>query len=230
MGVGDILSRTFAVWGKNAVAYGLLGLIFGSPALIATILDPTYQSQVLGTIARVGGGLAGLVVSGAVTYGVFQQLRGEKVSLSQCVQVGLSRFVPIFLTGLLLGLALMVGFACLVIPGLILLPGLYVAVPVATVENPGPVDSLKRSWALTQGNKLNIFFAVLVMGLAVGLVTGVIAFIVAIISTAAMMQVVIQAISLFIGAVGGVMGAVVYHDLRVKKDGLATDDLVKVFQ
>jgi hypothetical protein len=42
--------------------------------------------------------------------------------------------------------------------------------PIASLENRGPVETLKRSWNLTKGYRWNIFAATLVMGLLCGAV------------------------------------------------------------
>jgi len=228
---GNILSRTFSVWKGNALAYGVLGILLGSPVVLATILDPNEENFVLQLIAQLGSTLSGLIVSGAVAFGVFQQLRGERVPLNDCLQKGISRIGPLFVTGIVVSILVTLGMVCLIIPGIILMCGLYVAVPVATVENPGLVDALKRSWSLTMNHKVTIFSSVFVLGIlmailaipvgiAIGFTAGDNVFAIA----------VLQIVMLFFSAIGGVMGAVVYHDLRVKKEGLGTDELVKVFE
>ena len=50
--------------------------------------------------------LLGLVATGAITYGVFQQLRGQRASLRDCLRVGLARLFPVLGVALLVRLAI----------------------------------------------------------------------------------------------------------------------------
>ena len=54
------------------------------------------------------------------------------------------------------------------IPGLIIYTVLWLVVPVAVVERPGIVASLRRSSMLTKGYRWQIFGMVLILGVADG--------------------------------------------------------------
>jgi len=71
-----------------------------------------------------------------------------------------------FLTQILLGLIVMVGVLLFVVPGIIAALGLMMWPYAMVVEGLGPVDSLKRSWQLMDGAKLQLFL----FGLAIGVV------------------------------------------------------------
>jgi hypothetical protein len=104
---------------------------------------------------------------------------------------------------------------------------LWVAIPVAVVERPGPVASLQRSFALTAGNRWKILgIFLLVAAIIVGIVIVMVIF--AFISqTIAMILSLLLYAGLFI--FGAVLSAVGYYRLRVAKEGADIGDIAKVF-
>ncbi len=101
------------------------------------------------------------------------------------------------------------------------------------VEREGVVAALGRSWELTRGSRLTIFAGALAVGainwlatvggsLGIDLVPDGPAKIV--LAMAWMVLV------LLLGSLGAVVPAVAYHDLRVAREGVATEDLLKVFE
>jgi hypothetical protein len=185
--------------------------------------------------------LLDLILAGAVVYGVFQQLRGKAAPLTDCVRVGVARLLPVL--GVALAVAVLVGLGSLAlyIPGLLLTLMLWVAVPVAVVERQGVMGSLKRSNYLTSGEKGTIFLILLVLGsmhLAAFLLGGL-----AMVGTGrgfmdvftddtepGLARALVPLLLVVpLGALSAVAAAVGYHDLRIAKEGVATEDLVSVF-
>ncbi|HZO12978.1 MAG TPA: hypothetical protein VFB62_06960 [Polyangiaceae bacterium] len=84
---------------------------------------------------------------------------------------GADRFVSMFFTSLLLFLIVWVGFALLIVPGVILACGLWLATFYAA-DGRGPIESLSMSWQATRGHKGQMFllalasFGVLLLGMA----------------------------------------------------------------
>ncbi|WP_251342394.1 hypothetical protein [Haloplanus halophilus] len=74
--------------------------------------------------------------------------------------------------GLVTTVLLTVGFALLLLPGLVLLVGLVFMAMFVAVEGENFVTAMRRSWALARGNRWSILGLVLVVA-AVGLVIGV---------------------------------------------------------
>ncbi|MFB6122045.1 MAG: hypothetical protein ABEJ78_01120 [Haloferacaceae archaeon] len=58
---------------------------------------------------------------------------------------------------LVVSVAIFVGFALLVLPGIFLAVSLAFAVPAVVIEDAGVVEALKRSWSLASGNRLRLF-------------------------------------------------------------------------
>jgi hypothetical protein len=67
------------------------------------------------------------------------------------------RFGPFFLLGIVSSLAYFLGFALLVVPGILLVVRWWMAVPILLDSNAGVFESLKESWRGTKGGFWPIF-------------------------------------------------------------------------
>jgi len=83
------------------------------------------------------------------------------------------RIGPAFLSAFVVSVALAVviplGFALLFLPGLFLAVSLQFAVFAVAVEDTGPVDALRRSWALARGNRWRLLALVVLFGILGGI-------------------------------------------------------------
>jgi hypothetical protein len=240
--IGNILGRTTSAWVQNLVPFTILGLVVYFPYLLFLALNAAAGSRGVGQVAfGVISGFAPrlfeLALAGAVTYGVFEQLRNQRPEFSDVLAAGLRNIARVFIVGLLAGLAIVAGCCALVIPGLIVSCMLWVAVPVAVIERRGPLESLNRSYELTQGNLLPIF-AVLLMLWAITFVVGAVLGIVIVAAHTLIAPLANQSIStlvttlllLPIETLGAVASAIGYHDLRVGREGADVEDLIRVFE
>ena len=181
-----------------------------------------------------------LVVTGAVTYGVFQELRGQRATIGETLSVGISRFLPILVVGILYGLAVTLGLCALCIPGFILLCMYYVATPATVVEEAGPFAAFGRSAELTDGNRWSILAIILVLGVLVGGLSFVVAFAAAALSgglsavsvenAQAAVQLGTTLLKAPFAALQAIPPVIVYYDLRIGKEGADVEELVKVFE
>src|SRR5512146_2662546 len=78
---GAGLGRRFALWFGNFVPFSIVTLLVSVPVFAIVALAPADSGSGLDALARVVSALANLVVTGALTYGVLQGLRGEAVPL-----------------------------------------------------------------------------------------------------------------------------------------------------
>jgi hypothetical protein len=250
---GSVLGRALETTFKNFLPFFVLTLIVSAPVLVLEHMwevpghgtvaeeeirledlrgarharDPrlTSRAAVLGLLNLVTQGVA----AGALSYGVFQSLRGKPAGIGDCLARGFSRIFPIIGISIVTALGVGFGMVLLIVPGIMIACAWYVAVPVAAVEQVGVGASLGRSGNLTRGNRTAIFVLfLLVLGLA---------FLVAFVlvgAFAAMGPLVGLVLTAFIGVfatlLGGVLQAVAYHDLRVVKEGVSTEEMLKVFE
>jgi hypothetical protein len=119
----------------------------------------------------------------------------------------------------------------------------FLATPACVVEHLGPLQSLGQSRRLTQRHRLKIFLLILlalIIGLilfalavvAIGMING-IAPIIAPRILAHETFVILVGIEVWLAAFStflGVLLANTYHDLRLAKEGVSTDQLVTVFE
>ena len=143
----DILSRSWdALGSKWLLAIGLSLL----------------HALVSGAVSVFGFGLATLLVGGALSFGfnrtMVQIYRGETPALETYFD-GFRHFLPTLVAYLILGVATMIGFVLLIIPGIIVALGLS-QVYFVMQDRPelGVEGSLKESWRLTwtNGNMLKV--------------------------------------------------------------------------
>lgn len=241
--VGRVLGRAFAIWFRNLVPFTILSAIVYLPViawgLMLALGDPTLEE--FGAYFKYSGYvmmLLGFIATGAITFGVFSQLKGEPASIGRCIGVGLSRLLPIIGVGLLAGLVMGVGYLLLIVPGVILSCMLWVAVPAAVVERTGVWESLKRSRELTLGNKAKVFGIMLVLGLISLAVTMILRMIIVgdltssddVHATLTFYLVVNLLSTTVLGALQSVANAVGYYDLRQSKEGAQIDELIRVFE
>lgn len=236
--VGDVISRAFSILFKNFVPFMVLTAVVYTPIIVMTLMMVSraergeldeQDAAVFGVSVGLAAFLLNLIASAAVMYGVIQQLRGQHAGMGASISVGLKRLLPVLGVGVLMGVCILLGLAALIIPGIILVFMFYVAIPVTVIEHLGPIDALKRSKALTDGYKGTLFG----LNFLIGLISGGVNLVVGIIQEAApgtAALVIDLGSSIFLGALGAVVTAIVYHDLRAIKEGTNVDDLVRVFE
>jgi len=167
-------------------------------------------------------------------------LRAQPARLGEAVQKAWARFAPILGLSFLICLAFVamvvmfllsdhIAFALILMLGSIVLVVMgSVALPACVVEGLGPLHSLRRSAELTKGHRWKIFAIIFLPWIVLPLVSAA-----------------LKPVSSFLGPavrdVGGFIFAVVlfayfnsllimiYHDLRVAKEGIGPEQIIAVF-
>jgi hypothetical protein len=254
-----VLARSFPIWGRNVLPFSLLNVIVYAPLLVYGVFafpmrrDPLTPADAADFMAysavlTLGACLVSYIAPLAVIHGVLEQLRGRPASFVGCLRVYLTRLLPTLGVGLVVGLlaflfflvgAIFVGlvgqaFGAPIVALLALLPPTlvgcmyWVAVPVAAAERRGILGTLRRSAELTRGSRAAIFVVVLL-----SLVFQVSPFIVARVAAPHGVGAVggwgVVLLTVSFGSYGAVAAGVAYHDLRISKDGVGVDELVRVF-
>jgi hypothetical protein len=123
-------------------------------------------------------GLAAAVVGttwlqGAFVYAVQDARDGSFDSTITQVFARVSpAIVPLFVAGLLAGIAIAIGFVLLIVPGLYLLTIWAVIAPVIVIERTGALDAFGRSRALVRGHGWTVFGIVVITSLLSGIASG----------------------------------------------------------
>jgi hypothetical protein len=246
--VGRVVGRSIKILINNFFPFVFLALIVTAPTYIyftMTALDmvdasannqmPQFDYTIF--VVQAAGWVLYYVLNGALVYGTFMELKGERARFGDSVRRGFSAILPVLGVAILTMIFYLLGAILLIIPGIIVMIMLYVAVPATVVEKTGVMQSLSRSRELTKGRRWRVFGTLLVAGIVIGLVqalaTGISSLVMnggTDVSSIVLNTVFVQYIA---GAVAAayfaVVNAVTYHDLRVAKEGLDTNQLAAVF-
>src|SRR5512138_3055834 len=94
---GDVIGRSFSVWIRNFVPFSIVTLVINVPVLVLAAIAPADAGPGWRLSFSVLNALVELVVVGALTYGVLQALRGERLSLAALFGTGFARLGRVFL-------------------------------------------------------------------------------------------------------------------------------------
>ena len=163
-------------------------------------------------------------------------MRGRDVIIGDAIGRAFSRFLSLLGISILVGLGVAIGFMLLIVPGIILALRWAVAVPACVVENKGPLESMRRSAELTKGHRWKIFgvwVLIAIVAIIILIMVGVFAGLGAVVAQGLGRVLIAGVISLILTAIVTaelyVLNAMIYHDLRVAKEGVDTEQIAAVF-
>jgi hypothetical protein len=245
--IGQVFSRAWSVFSGNFLKFMVVTGIASLPPLLIPRPSPATPENPFG-----GVGLTfflvmfltlvlGTLSQAIVLYGAFQDMRGRPVSLADCLKVGLRRLFPIIGLALSVGVAVMLASMLLIFPGIMLYMMWFVATPVCVVEQLGPFRSLRRSRELTKGHRWKLFGLMLVILIPALIVGAILGAVIAILGTGGFLSMSTafatplgQVVNLIWSAAWSAFYAIVivvtYHDLRVAKEGIDTEQIAAVFE
>lgn len=234
--IGKILSESFSVYFSNFIPFVLLtgialaplylvqAYITASPETMAlTALSTGLSLVVLGLSAF----LCPYIATAAITYGVFQQMRGRDTSVGDCLGRGLSALFPVLLLAIVQGFAILFGAMLCLIPGILWSLWWAVSVPAAIEEKLGVFDAMSRSKILTDGYRGDIFGVLFVVGIlnfGATLVLGLLAA-----KNQTLMLVLSGIKDLLAVGLSATATAVMYYRLRSIKESIDVDQISSVF-
>ncbi|WP_338467080.1 hypothetical protein RXV95_00540 [Novosphingobium sp. ZN18A2] len=178
---GRTLSRTFSILGASVGTVGVFVLLLqivsaglntmatgrlkvaatGDAANPAAIfLSPWYWAMLF-----VGFAIGAVLAGGAIS-GFLSAARGESGPLGDLFRAGLGHALPVLGLMILWTIGISLGFALLIVPGLILVAMWAVCLPVLIGEGGGVFASFGRSRALTKGARWKIL-AVLIVAVVI---------------------------------------------------------------
>jgi hypothetical protein len=174
--LGAVLGRSLLVLWSNLVPFMIIAIAVNVPLFayslhfLSTLQDlPPDENRDAAlkftVITLLLGALLSPITTGAITYGVIQQLRGKPSSIAECISVGFSRLLPVLLVAIVVGFAVMGGLALLVVPGLMAACALFVAAPSAVVERGGVRASIARSRKLTRGHRWKLLGVIVILAI-----------------------------------------------------------------
>jgi hypothetical protein len=150
-----------------------IGLLVPSPET-AGIEDPNILIQTLSAffIDNALWFTIASIVSGYGTLAMYQvMLSGSDRSVADILG-GSLKLMPVYLiAGFISSLAIFAGATLFILPGLYFYIKFCLASPaIAAEKTTNPLNALRRSWELTKGNSIRIFFFLLVVFLTAGII------------------------------------------------------------
>jgi hypothetical protein len=223
------LSRAIEVLAKNFFTIYVISALATLPSTLYT----WYTTGDHASGAAFFAGLLNIVLTSLseamIVYATFQALRGRGIDPRESIARGLQRFGAVFVTSLLVGVVTVLGLLLLIVPGLIVMVVFYLAIPACVVERLGPGQSLSRSSQLTTGYRWQIFGASFLLFIAAVLVDMLIAATLEHPATLVAFEVVTFLWTALASAYQAVLVTIIYHDLRVAKEGIDIEQLASVF-
>src|SRR6185503_4419779 len=173
-GVGDVLGPTISLFTKNFWLITKIVFVIVAPFEIfktLSVRNMEADPQVaIGIVALQL--LCNALIVPALFYSLVQVMEtGSAPSVNEAYRWGLSKIPKLSLSAVLSWILIMLGTLLCIIPGVILGLAFHVVYPVAVFEQGSPVDVLKRSYELTEGRRLSIFLAGIVIAVVMILVS-----------------------------------------------------------
>ena len=240
--IGRVIGDSFGVYARNFVSFTALALVIGLvslafqllilvPMMVSGAQDPTQINWGLVFLGSVIPMVVNALTQATIIYGTFQDLRGQRAGIGDCITRGLVSIVPVIIGSILLSLGVSVGLMLIVVPGLILLVMWWVYIPAIVVESKGIIEAFGRSRELTRGRRWHLLGLILIVGIVVLIVSFVIGKALqdatGQVSTAG--TIIQYAVLSVLTAFNSVLVAVGYYYLRAEKEGTDVNAIASIF-
>jgi hypothetical protein len=247
LGVGEVLDTAIKLYSRNAVTmWKMVGVVVVPLAVLQILVlaaslpsgafvhdgtlytsAGTLSAPALGTLAQsVLGLLAILVVNGALALCLVDSYVGHPLSWSRSLQAAFSRLGALLWLAIIFAIAIVIAFILIILPGIWLSVAWALAVPALMVEGIGAVAALRRSFRLVRHRWWATFGALFVATIMLFVVLFLVGLIFGALSGSSLgLYLVMHGLSTVVSAliaypfIGAVV-AVIYIDLRVRKEAL----------
>lgn len=166
-GVGIALSETFSLFASNFWLITKIVAVTVAPFEIFHALNLTRISAQwdLAIWAFVLSGICKVLVVPALIFTLMKDiLTGEEAGVHESYRWGLTKLAKLAICAIIVGLLQAIGYALLMIPGIIVSVFFILVYPIAVLENGSVGEVFARSIELVRGHWLQIFLAWVVLG------------------------------------------------------------------
>jgi hypothetical protein len=226
--IGRVLRRAFTINIRHPWVFLPLGILPALPYLGFPWWHPDGWAAALTLDLLVNLMLETLAQAMAVQ-AAFQAMLGRKVRLPASVATGLSQPGAVLAATLCGTIIVLVGLVLLVVPGLVAGARLYATLPACVIERRGAIASLRRSAELTRPYRWRVFALALLMVVVQAIGTELSALILWGNADAPGKDIWRFLWMTLVSSFEAVIAVVIYHDLRVARDGVQTDRIAAVF-
>jgi len=240
--IGRVIGDSFGVYARNFVSFTALALVIGLvslafqllilvPMMVSGSQDPTQINWGLVFLGSVIPMVVNALTQATIIYGTFQDLRGQRAGIGDCITRGLISIVPVIIGSILLSLGVSVGLMLIIVPGLILLVMWWVYIPAIVVESKGIFEAFGRSRELTRGRRWHLLGLILIVGIVVLIVSFAIgkALQDATGQVSTVGSIIQYAVLSVLTAFNSVLVAVGYYYLRAEKEGTDVNAIASIF-
>ncbi len=221
----EIIDASFRTLRQNYSKFITAAAILYVPQLVLQLLTPPAPENagpltVFTTlsIVFVRGLLFG--ISSATMIVLTSQLvtRGE-MDVNAAIRRTLNRFGTIIIASIITYLIVGVGFIFFIIPGFYLFAKYGISNAIATVEDLGGVESVRRAGVLSEHNRERYLKTMLLMFLLYFIAVGAFSAAAGIMGSQILLDVSSAITNIFLGPVLGISNALIYYDMRVRNEG-----------
>jgi hypothetical protein len=137
--------------------------------------------------------------------------------------------LPVIGLSLFISFVVPFGFSFFLIPGFMIMAGLSVAIQVLVIEKQSMIESLKRSWHLTQGKKGLILAILLITNIIIYCIRWLLFRAIILLKLGYVIIYLSYAIYILTNPVMSCILVVIYYNLRIEKEGYHIEHLVQQF-
>jgi hypothetical protein len=230
--IGRVFSRTGTLLSRNFPIYFVIAALAALPAVLLENFssEKDAAAAALSLLSLLGMVALGPLSQAIMLHIAFQDMGGRRVSLSESFRAALGRWLPLIGLAIVMGLGIALGVLLLIVPGIILMTMWYVANPACIVERLGVSASMARSSALTKGHRWQVLGMIALIGIASAVMGAVVKGALGLTGSTGLAISGSLAWNALAGAFAAIFVVVLYHDLRVAKEGIDTRQLVAVFE
>ncbi len=241
--LGRVLSKAFNALTGNFVSFTIVGIAallpfavmehwmlggFGQPDALAGMPEWSIYAIYMAAVM-----ILNMVAQAAIIVGTAEYQAGRTAGIVTILSKSVSCLLPVLAASVMVTFLTMAGYLLLLIPGVIISLALSITVPVIAVEGLGPIDAMKRSKELTDGNRGSIFGLLVVVNIMTSVLTWVLELIGSIITGGDTVSIASSGFSLLgmgvTAALAGAVYATLYASLREIKEGTSADEIARVF-
>lgn len=246
--LGRIFELAIATIRHNpGVTIGLALLVGALPGLALTYASIRIPAEAISEFgAAFWGFIAFVLVAPMIVSALTQALltratvaesEGRRAGFVECVKAAMAVLAPLVGLSILYAVAMTLGFALLIVPGVIVMLAWSVAAPVLIEEQNGIIPAIRRSIELTRDARGKIFGLMVIIGVAALLANGAVELMAGGLDETNPAAVFGNPLYLFLSTLvgtvvslfSGTTQASLYVELRDWKDGPADRQLAEIF-
>jgi hypothetical protein len=232
----EILDRTFSLYRREfSLFVGLSCALYLPLALLSTTLLSMPGKPAPGAPLTPGASLmifavsmvamvlimtGSLLLQGCLAVAIAERYLERPITVGQALARTVRRAPTLIATFVLMELVMMGGFMLCVVPGLIFMVALLLAPQIAMLEGADAMGSIRRSRALTKGDRWRIFGMFLLLGVIAAVLQWGAKFGVNLVAHSQLAaDLAAQVIAAVVAPITNIALVLLYFDNRVRKDG-----------